>query len=87
MADAKPKPKQKSKELQEGCGKIGPIRSIFLAEFHPTAGPIIRCQAPARGKDLITTQVFESISVYIIPKPQLVIFYFSFIRIDVDFLY
>ena len=28
----------------EGCGEEGPLRSIFFAEFHPTAGPIIRCQ-------------------------------------------
>jgi hypothetical protein len=55
----------------EGCGKVGPLRSIFFAEFHPTAGPMIRCQAPANGRDIVTKEIFESISVYIIPKPQL----------------
>ena len=52
----------------EGCGILGPLRSIFFAEFHPTAGPKIRCQA---GQDVITKDLFEAISVYIIPKPQL----------------
>lgn len=28
----------------EGCGREGPIRCIFLCEFHPTAGPKIVCQ-------------------------------------------
>jgi hypothetical protein len=28
----------------EGCGLEGPIRCIFLCEFHPTAGPKITCQ-------------------------------------------
>lgn len=28
----------------EGCGRDGPIKCIFLAEFHPTAGPKITCQ-------------------------------------------
>lgn len=55
----------------EGCGKLGPIRSIFFAEFHPITGPMIRCQAPHDGKDLITEEVFEAFSVYVIPKPQL----------------
>ena len=55
----------------EGCGLLGPLRSIFFAEFHPTAGPMIRCQAPANGKDLISKDLFDALSVYIIPKPQL----------------
>lgn len=58
-------------DLYEGCGRAGPIRSIFFAEFHPIAGPMIRCQAPAKGKDIITKDVFEAFSVFIIPKPQL----------------
>ena len=62
---------EKEKEPIEGCGKIGKIRSIFFAEFHPTKGPMIRCQAPSNGTDSISEEVFESISVYIIPKPQL----------------
>lgn len=28
----------------EGCGREGPIRCIFLGEFHPVAGPKISCQ-------------------------------------------
>lgn len=28
----------------EGCGHEGPIRCIFLCEFHPVAGPKITCQ-------------------------------------------
>jgi hypothetical protein len=31
-------------EYCEGCGLEGPIRCIFLCEFHPTAGPKITCQ-------------------------------------------
>lgn len=28
----------------EGCGREGPIKCIFLTEFHHTAGPKITCQ-------------------------------------------
>lgn len=28
----------------EGCGEEGPIRCIFLCEFHHVAGPKITCQ-------------------------------------------
>lgn len=28
----------------EGCGQEGPIRCIFLSEFHPVAGSKITCQ-------------------------------------------
>lgn len=28
----------------EGCGRQGPIRCIFLGEFHPVAGPKVSCQ-------------------------------------------
>ena len=45
----------------EGCGEEGPLRSIFFAEFHPTAGPIIRCQAPAKGPTLISKDIFDAI--------------------------
>lgn len=31
----------------EGCGREGPIRCIFLGEFHPVAGPKIACQVSA----------------------------------------
>lgn len=52
----------------EGCGKLGPIRSIFFAEFHHTAGPMIRCQYPASGKEMITKDVFKAFQEFIIPK-------------------
>lgn len=52
----------------EGCGREGPIRCIFLSEFHPTAGPKIVCQVP---DNYISKDTFESVSVYIIPKAQL----------------
>ncbi|XP_049884880.1 GATOR complex protein NPRL2-like isoform X2 [Pectinophora gossypiella] len=52
----------------EGCGREGPIRCIFLGEFHPVAGPKIACQFP---EDYISKEVFDTISAYIIPKPQI----------------
>lgn len=52
----------------EGCGREGPIKCIFLTEFHHTAGPKITCQVP---EDSIPKDTFESVSVYIIPKAQL----------------
>ncbi|XP_068621179.1 GATOR complex protein NPRL2-like isoform X2 [Battus philenor] len=52
----------------EGCGREGPIRCIFLAEFHPVAGPKIASQFP---EDYMSKEVFDSISAYIIPKPQI----------------
>ena len=60
----------------EGCGEKGLLRSIFFAEFHPVAGPMIRCQAPSKGvdgsaKDIVTKEMFEAVSCFIIPKPQL----------------
>jgi hypothetical protein len=33
----------------EGCGREGPLRCIFLCEFHPTAGPKITCQVRMDG--------------------------------------
>ncbi|KAB0793520.1 hypothetical protein PPYR_13140 [Photinus pyralis] len=45
-----------------------PIRCIFLCEFHPTAGPIISCQVP---ENFISKELFDSVSVYIITKPEL----------------
>ena len=59
----------------EGCGEEGPLRSIFFAEFHPTAGPIIRCQAPAKGPDLISKDIFDSI------RYLLILFFVSTLRI------
>ncbi|XP_013147207.1 PREDICTED: nitrogen permease regulator 2-like protein, partial [Papilio polytes] len=52
----------------EGCGREGPIRCIFLGEFHPVAGPKIACQFP---EDFISKDLFDSLSTYIIPKPIL----------------
>ncbi|VVC87797.1 unnamed protein product [Leptidea sinapis] len=52
----------------EGCGREGPIRCIFLSEFHPVAGPKIACQFP---EDYISKEDFDSISTYIIPKPPM----------------
>lgn len=31
-------------QFYEGCGHEGPIRCIFLSEFHPVAGSKITCQ-------------------------------------------
>lgn len=33
-----------SNQFYEGCGQEGPIRCIFLSEFHDTAGSKITCQ-------------------------------------------
>ena len=64
--------KSKSRRVrEEGCGEEGPLRSIFFAEFHPTLGPIVRCQAP-RKDEVISKDVFDDISVFIIPKAELV---------------
>ncbi|XP_034839220.1 GATOR complex protein NPRL2-like isoform X1 [Maniola hyperantus] len=52
----------------EGCGREGPIRCIFLGEFHPIAGPKISCQFP---EDYVSKELFDGISAYIIPKPQI----------------
>ena len=50
---------------------MGQIRCIFFAEFHPIKGPEIRCQAHTNPKDKVTKDIFEAISVFVIPKPQL----------------
>lgn len=47
---------------------INGIKCIFLCEFHHTAGPTISCQVP---QDFMSKELFESVSVYIIPKAQL----------------
>ncbi|KPI95728.1 PREDICTED: nitrogen permease regulator 2-like protein [Papilio xuthus] len=52
----------------EGCGQEGPIRCIFLCEFHHTAGPKITCQVP---ENYISKDIFDTVSHYIIPKVQL----------------
>ena len=52
----------------EGCGEIGSIRAIFLAQFHPDQGPLIRCQWP---RDFLSKENFDSLSSFIIPKNEL----------------
>lgn len=54
--------------MTEEFGKEGPIRSIFLSEFHHIAGPKIVYQYP---ENYVTKEVFDAVSVYIIPKPQI----------------
>lgn len=70
----------------EGCGMEGPIRCIFLSEFHPTAGSKINCQVKSKFRSdfiinfsitfkapegYVAKEIFDAINVYIIPKPQL----------------
>ncbi|CAB4062389.1 NPRL2 [Lepeophtheirus salmonis] len=57
--------------LRRMCGEEGPIRAIFLAEFHHLLGPRIRCQASVDEQDTLTRDIFDSVSNYIIPKPDL----------------
>ena len=52
----------------KGFDYENPIQTIFLCEFHPHRGPIISCQYPENS---ISKDLFDSISVYLIPKPQL----------------
>lgn len=51
----------------EGCGEIGTLRSVFLAQFHPVQGPMIRCQWP---KDFLSKEHFDRCSRFIIPKNE-----------------
>ncbi|XP_063703760.1 GATOR complex protein NPRL2 isoform X3 [Culicoides brevitarsis] len=46
----------------------GPLKAIFLSEFHDVHGSKISCQAPI---NYISKEHFHAINVYIIPKPQL----------------
>ncbi|XP_015179616.1 PREDICTED: nitrogen permease regulator 2-like protein isoform X1 [Polistes dominula] len=46
----------------------GPIRCIFFSEFHHIAGPKITCQVP---DNFVSKDIFDNVSVYIIPKAQL----------------
>lgn len=54
--------------MGEDYGKEGPILSIFLSEFHNTAGPKIMYQYPENS---VSKDIFDAVSVYIIPKPQI----------------
>lgn len=58
---AKPTP-----QYYEGCGREGPIRCIFLSEFHPVHGSKISCQVP---EGYVPKELFDAVNVYIIPKP------------------
>lgn len=49
--------------MYEGCGREGPIRSIFLSEFHPVHGSRISCQV----KYLINYKSFVSLFIEIVP--------------------
>ncbi|XP_029175760.1 GATOR complex protein NPRL2 [Nylanderia fulva] len=57
-----------STSQNEEKGQEGPIRCIFFAEFHHIAGPKITCQVP---DNFISKDIFDNVSVYIIPKAQL----------------
>jgi len=51
----------------EGCGEIGSLRAIFLAQFHHLQGPMIRCQYP---EEYIRKDSFETLSRFLIPKNE-----------------
>jgi hypothetical protein len=46
---------------------VGSIRGIFLAQFHPHQGPMVRCQWPP---DVLEKETFRSLSRFIIPKNE-----------------
>lgn len=46
--------------------QLGGIKCIFFSEFHAEYGPRIVCQIP---ENFISKEMFDSISVYVIPKP------------------
>ncbi|XP_071477108.1 GATOR1 complex protein NPRL2-like [Diadema antillarum] len=47
---------------------VGRLQCIFFSEFHPQAGPKITYQVP---EDCISRELFDILSVYVIPKPEL----------------
>jgi hypothetical protein len=51
----------------EGCGEVGSIRGIFLAQFHPHQGPMVRCQWP---RNVLGKETFGSLARFIIPKNE-----------------
>ncbi|XP_023290819.1 GATOR complex protein NPRL2 isoform X2 [Orussus abietinus] len=55
-------------ESEDDKGQEGIIRCIFLSEFHHIAGPKITCQVP---ENVVSKDIFDNVSVYIIPKAQL----------------
>ncbi|XP_015597439.1 GATOR complex protein NPRL2 isoform X1 [Cephus cinctus] len=57
-----------SAECADERGQEGPIRCIFFSEFHHIAGPKITCQVP---DNFVSKDIFDNVSVYIIPKAQL----------------
>ncbi|XP_020282049.1 nitrogen permease regulator 2-like protein isoform X2 [Pseudomyrmex gracilis] len=56
-----------SEVISEKCQE-GAIRCIFFSEFHHIAGPKITLQVP---DNFISKDIFDNVSVYIIPKAQL----------------
>jgi hypothetical protein len=47
------------------------IKSMFFSEFHHTLGPCLLYQVPEDSdEEKIPKEVFDAISVYIIPKPE-----------------
>ncbi|RWS25154.1 nitrogen permease regulator 2-like protein [Leptotrombidium deliense] len=48
--------------------EASPIACIFFCEFHAVAGPKIAYQVP---EDYVSKENFDSLSVYLIPKPEL----------------
>ncbi|XP_018330250.1 GATOR complex protein NPRL2 isoform X2 [Agrilus planipennis] len=57
-----------AEDSEDSFQKEGPTRCIFLCEFHPTVGPKITCQYP---DNYISKELFDSVSVYIITKAEL----------------
>ncbi|XP_043273971.1 GATOR complex protein NPRL2 [Venturia canescens] len=55
-------------EFVDSKEQEGVIRCIFFSEFHHIAGPKITCQVP---DNFISKDIFDNVSVYIIPKAQL----------------
>ncbi|CAG0917038.1 unnamed protein product [Notodromas monacha] len=47
-----------------------PIKSLFFSEFDYSLGPCLTYQVPEEGGEHISKELFEAISVYIIPKPD-----------------
>lgn len=54
-----------SNQFYEGCGQEGPIRCIFLSEFHDTAGSKITCQVNKMKISLnFTIIIIKVISIF-----------------------
>jgi len=57
----------------EGCGRLGPIRSIFYAGFDATRGPEVKITVPENTEpiNVVTKEIFDTIQVFVIPKPEM----------------